>query len=115
MNQVSILVKHNEEVRSGAEITDKLFQNLGLGDKVKNAILKATNYQSYIAAIAGAVSWVLLAFAEPKLGIAITNHLELKKLEEEKAIRPKTPSTRSLHLSTNSPFLAFQFNEPQAS
>lgn len=92
--QNNLLLKPNGEVRKGMEITENFFKNLGVRDEnvLKGALKQTKLTQDWVTILSAAVSWVLLAFAEPKLGIWLTNKLEVDRMEKEAAAaKPHTP------------------------
>lgn len=82
-NQPNLLMKPNGEVRTGDEITSKLLGNLGLKDTLDSAVKSTKLTQAWVTFLSAATSWGLLAFAEPKLGIWLTNRFEVDKMKKE--------------------------------
>jgi hypothetical protein len=77
------------EVRTGAELTPSFLKQMGVkGPQAPAALEKAKITQSWVTMASAGVSWVLLALAEPKLGIAITNRMEMAKLKKAQAAQP---------------------------
>lgn len=77
------------EVRTGAELTPAFLKQLGVkGPQAPAALEKAKLTQSWVTMMSAGVSWLLLALAEPKLGIAITNRMEMAKLKKAQAAQP---------------------------
>jgi hypothetical protein len=82
----NLLIKPNGAVRTGDEISKGLFSQMNLTGNVDDAVSKTKLTQSWITFLSAGVSWVLLAFAEPKFGIWLTNHMETKRIQKEKAV-----------------------------
>ncbi len=94
----NLLIKPNGEVRGSHEMTPELFKTMGLGAKASTAVQSAKKYQSWITFISALTSWVMLAFAEPQLGIWLTNSLELRRLKglsQQKGQEASTATSQS--------------------
>lgn len=86
-----LLMKTPEAIRTGAELTPNMLKNIGSFKEDVGVVAQAAKLaQSWTTFITAGISWVLLAFAEPEIGIRITNHLELKKLAALKN-KPQSP------------------------
>jgi hypothetical protein len=117
-NMSNMLMKPSGTIRSGSEISEQMYKNMGLGDKAGLAAQSAKLVQSWVTFLSAGVSWLMLAIAEPELGIQITNHFEMKKLAEAKAKSQPNPAfgntsgnSSSVHFSESSPFAAFQAHQ----
>jgi hypothetical protein len=86
-----LLMKTPNAIRTGTELTADMLKHVGpLNTDVGVVAQAAKLAQSWTTFITAGISWVLLAFAEPEIGIRITNHLELKKLAALKN-NPQSP------------------------
>jgi hypothetical protein len=86
-----LLMKTPTAIRTGAELTPDMLKHVGPLNTETGVVAQAAKLaQSWTTFITAGISWVLLAFAEPEIGIRITNHLELKKLAALKN-QPKGP------------------------
>jgi hypothetical protein len=84
--QAGLLMKTPSSIRSGAEITKEMFKNIPLKEDAGLVAEAVKLCQSWVTFVTAGISWVLLAFAEPELGIRITNNLEMKKLAQKDAL-----------------------------
>lgn len=85
-----MLTKPNGEVRVGDEINMQLFGRMGLGTRLQQAVQDVAKHQTWIKFSSALISWFLLAFAEPKASIWLTNHLELGRLKKERMLGTPT-------------------------
>lgn len=78
-----LLMKTQHDVRNGEEIAEHFFQNLDIPTgKIPEALQKSRLAHRWVTFASAVTNWVLLAFAEPQVGIWITNRVELNKLKQ---------------------------------
>lgn len=81
-----LLMKHNGELRRYTEISKPMFNALKLKNTAQAATKAALKSLDKITIFSAGLSWVLLAWAEPKLGIWLTNTIETAKIKKQQAV-----------------------------
>lgn len=86
----NILMRPDKEVRIGQEISPLFYRNMGLSSNKASALAKtAKNYHNWGTLMVAGVSWTLLAWLEPQLGIWLTNYFELNRYQPQSAVQHK--------------------------
>ena len=85
-----LLMKHNGDTRSIAELTPAFFKRLGVKGDAATAAKSAAIRNDYITVGTALSSIGLLSVVEPKLDIAITNTMEQKRMVAAKQQAQKT-------------------------